>query len=238
MCALAPENTWTSFILAARKGLEWIEFDIRLTKDNELIIFHDDSLERTSNGKGLVHEHSLSYIRKLDAGSWFDPIFSHEKIPIFSEIAPKLRDQHLTMNIELKAPNDLGDTQLNHYEEVLVTKLVNFFKKSWPSEAPFPLISSFHWSMLERVRKQFPKAPIGFLEDECSIELIEKVKKTPNSALHCHYKSLNDKLLELTNKYEIPVLVYTVNDYVMAKKLLDKGVFGVFTDALPAQEKT
>ena len=77
--AYAPENTLAAFVKAAQLGIRWIECDVMQAACGEVIIFHDETLERTTNGKGDVDRYPYSYLQSLDAGSWFDPIFSGEK---------------------------------------------------------------------------------------------------------------------------------------------------------------
>src|SRR5476651_1884741 len=78
--AVAPENTLIALEKAHELGAAWIEADVRLTLDNEVIIFHDDTLNRCTNGRGLVRKTPYSVIAGLDAGSWFSPAYAGEKV--------------------------------------------------------------------------------------------------------------------------------------------------------------
>lgn len=225
IAALAPENTMASFRLAALQKVSWIEFDVRLTKDDELVIFHDDTLERTTNGNGYVYEHNLSDLLVLDAGSWFAPHFAGEKIPVFSEVFTELLHLGLQCNIEMKFPPNPSARHV----EILAKKLCQSLKNCGLIQ-PFPLISSFEWTALEWVRREFPEAPIGFLTEKCSPEIIAKVAKTPNAALHCDYLSLTTELLGIAHKAQVPILTYTVNEVSIANHLFDQRVFGIFSD--------
>jgi glycerophosphoryl diester phosphodiesterase len=85
--AKAPENTLAAFNLAASvPGIDMVELDVRLTKDEEVIVLHDRTLQRTSTGNGPARNYSLEEIRGLDAGSWFHPMFSEQRIPTLAEI--------------------------------------------------------------------------------------------------------------------------------------------------------
>ena len=224
--ALAPENTLASFQLAAEQGVDWVEFDLRLTKDERLIIFHDDTLDRTTNGTGLVHLQTLSQLRGLDAGSWFDKTFKNQRIPEFNAILPRLLALDLKLNIELKIPDHASVT----HKKALVRELCALLKNRWPSQAPLPLVSSFHWECIELLREQFSEIPVGFLQDDCTLEMIEMVSKLSNAALHCDYHSLSPEKIAKAKHYELPLLAYTVNSPQDAHRLLEAGVFALFCD--------
>lgn len=222
----APENTLSSFRLAAKQKVDWIEFDLRLTKDNELVIFHDDTLERTTNGNGWVHESTLKQLTKLDAGMWFSPTFKGEPIPLFREVLSELLCLPLYLNIELKIPPNADQT----HEDILSKQVISILSSNWPSSHAWPLISSFHWPLLEKIRNAFPDIPIGFLTETCTSDAIKKVASTPNAALHCDYLSLSKETLDLCEQAAIPVLAYTINQPEIAQRLIQAGIFGLFTD--------
>jgi len=222
----APENTLSSFKLAAKQKVDWIEFDIRLTKDNSLVVFHDDTLERTTNGSGWVHEHTLKELAMLDAGAWFSPAFRGEPIPVFEEVLPELFKLSLYLNIELKIPPRVDETHENRLCEQVITLL----SSSWPSLQAWPLISSFHWPLLEKIRHALPEVPLGFLSETCEAATIKMVANTPNAALHCDYQNLSEEMLNLCEQASVPVLAYTVNQPEIAKKLINAGIFGLFSD--------
>ncbi len=226
IAACAPENTRASFELAAKQGIEWIEFDLRLTKDEALVIFHDDTLERTTNGQGLVHEHTLNQLKELDAGSWFAPEFKNQTIPIFEEMIPEFHHLGLFTNIELKIPPNAT----KHHCKTLAGLLTNCLIQHWPKNKAWPLVSSFHWELLANVREKLPQVPIGFLHDDCSRHMIEMVAKTPNSALHCGFESLSAPLIAQCQAQNVPVLAFTVNQPDIAKQLLNAGLYGLFCD--------
>src|SRR5438552_7543288 len=79
--ALAPENTLAAFHKAKEIGAKWVEFDCMLASCGEVVVIHDETLDRTTNGLGRVIDYPYSYLKTLNAGSWFNPIFADEKIP-------------------------------------------------------------------------------------------------------------------------------------------------------------
>ncbi|HRE31226.1 MAG TPA: glycerophosphodiester phosphodiesterase family protein [Candidatus Berkiella sp.] len=226
IAALAPENTMTSFRLAVSQAINWIEFDVRLTKDHELIIFHDDTLERTTNGTGFVYENNLEQLLNLDAGSWFAPHFAGESIPLFNKAFPQFLRWGLHCNIEMKFPPQPDDRHI----EVLVSRLCDILQSQWSPLYPSPLISSFEWKAVEWVRNKLPNFPIGFLSEDCNSSLIQQIAKIPNAALHCDYLALTPDLLAQARNAKVPILAYTVNEASIAHHLFSENVFGVFSD--------
>ena len=100
--AAAPENTLASIRKAKELGASWIEFDVKLTRDGQAILFHDDRLERTTDGRGAVAATTLAEIKRLDAGSWFGPAFRGEPVPTFDEALMLCAELGLGINVEIK----------------------------------------------------------------------------------------------------------------------------------------
>ena len=114
----APENTLSSFQLAVTQGAHAVELDAKLSQDGHIIVIHDRTLKRTTNGSGYVHKTKFDDLRKLDAGSWFDPQFSGEKIPTLEQVLEALKGR-IGVNIEIKpeafeahAPKDAVERQV------------------------------------------------------------------------------------------------------------------------------
>jgi len=105
--ATHPENTLTAFREAIRLGTHMIEFDVRMTKDKKLIIMHDRTIDRTTDGTGFVNELTLDEIKRLDAGSWKSYRFIGEKVPTFKE-ALEVMPKNIWLNIHLKGNEELG----------------------------------------------------------------------------------------------------------------------------------
>ncbi len=103
-----PENTLAAFKEAIRLGAHMIEFDVRMTKDKKLVIMHDKTVDRTTNGSGVVSDLTLAEIKSLDAGSWKDSKFTGEKIPTFKETL-EIMPQNIWLNIHIKGGEELGE---------------------------------------------------------------------------------------------------------------------------------
>lgn len=226
VAARAPENTMASFMLAANQGIDWIEFDVQLTKDHFFVIFHDDTLQRTTDGNGLVYQHTLRELHGLDAGSWFSPSFQGEKIPELVSCLKSLFTLGLNLNIELKVPENPPKGYL-HTFALTFSQTINLI---WPKNKALPLLSSFNWALLNEVRSYLPTYPIGYLSDTCSMKMIDEIAALSNASLHCEWISLKPDFLEYAHLKSVPLLVYTVNDPKLGAFLLQQHVFALFSD--------
>lgn len=222
----APENTLASFKRASTLGLNWIEFDVRLTKDEELIIFHDDKLERTTNGSGLVIDHTLAQIKQLEAGSWFSAEFKDEKIPTLIETIPWLKAWNLTPVIELKCePNQ----PLAAVQKLAYT-LADCLKKHW-THSVLPMVSSFeHQALLYYLHRLNKPALVGFLVDDLKPQHIDLAHQIPHSTLHCSAEYLSPQRVQTLQKEGLPLLIFTVNDKALSEAYLKAGAYAIFTD--------
>ena len=145
----APENTLASFETALALGVDAIELDVHLSRDAHLVVIHDQNLARTTNGQGLVHEHTLAELKALDAGSWFAPAFAGERIPTFEEVLGRI-GQRVPLQVEIK-----GRT-----EGVTEATLAALRTHGLLDTA---MLTSFHLDLLPRVRALAPAAQIGAL---------------------------------------------------------------------------
>jgi len=219
---LAPENTLVSFIKAKQLGFSWVEFDVMLTACGEAVVFHDQRLKRTTNGKGLIARRTYPELKKLDAGSWFSPEFSQETIPTLSETLACLLKLGLQANIEIKPARGM--------EVATAQKALAIIRSHWPQNLPKPLISSFSLTSLYTVRAQDPQAPLAILYNK----LPRNWQKAADE-LNCVAVNLDQQYLSLAQIAQVKqtqrlVLAYTVNQIERANLLFSWGVDGVFTD--------
>ncbi len=220
--AHAPENTLVAFTKAKQLGLNWVEFDVMLAATGEAIVFHDDELGRTTNGSGQVIHRPYDYLKALDAGSWFHPIFSNERIPSLQEVLHLLHSHQLAANLEIKP--------LPGHEHATVQRICEILKDN-TTLLPSPLlISSFSPNVLRQVRKIFPSALLGVLLDEWR-------EDWQGLCIEVHATSVNINQVVLTlervnqikeNGYVL--LAYTVNNIERAHELLSWGVDAIFSD--------
>lgn len=222
VAGLAPENTLAAFKLAKQLGLSWVEFDIRPCFSGEWLTFHDEVLNRTTNGDGLVCQSNYSVIQHLDAGSWFDQRFHQERVPLLSTTLNLLKTLKLHPNIEIKPFKHAKQKRMEHFLVQLETH--------WPSPLPPPLVSSFDLELLVILRSLSPSLPLGYLVKTLSKAAIRAAVDVPCQSIHCANLAENDLFFAEVKKTHLAIFVYTVNDWNRSDLLLQQGVSGVFSD--------
>lgn len=224
-CGYAPENTLASFHTAADMGVSWVEFDVKLTKDNVPIVFHDDDLFRITGRDGKVADTLWADLKDMDAGSHFGDSFIGEPIPTLEDVLEVCINRGLGVNIEIKpCPG----------REVETTEIaLDHASRIWPDDMPPPLISSFQYTSLETARDMAYGWPRGFLIDgnekrpENWLELMHYIEP---SSLHCDGNAAKGEDFTLYLETGLPVCCYTINDPAQAETLFDLGVTAVFSD--------
>ena len=149
----APENTLAAFRKAVSLGVGFIETDLQLTRDARFVAIHDDTVDRTTNGHGAVHDLTLEGIRKLDAGSWFGSEYAGERIPTLEEILDFSKKNDVVFYLELKPGGSWGG------EHALIGALRE------AAEIARTVVISFDGEILEAVRKIEPTLMTGLLYD-------------------------------------------------------------------------
>jgi glycerophosphoryl diester phosphodiesterase len=224
ICAYAPENTLASLEKAAELGIAWIEFDVMLTQDGEAIVFHDETLNRTTNGKGLIAETTLAEIATLEAGAWFSPAFSGEKVPTFVSYLKKAAALNLGINVEIK-PTAGTDADT-------AKKVVELLRQYWPNTAPSPLISSFSVAALTAARALDKNFQLGLLLDSWLDDWQKICAELQCVSLHMDHTLLSIEKVQQLKRWVNYVLAYTVNNSARAEQLFAMGVDAVFSDGL------
>lgn len=220
----APENTLISLRKAHALGILWVEFDAMLTSDGMLIVIHDETLERTTNGHGLVAETSYKQIMQLDAGVWFGEEFRGEKIPTAAEFLAEAERLGLGVNIEIK-PTYGKDIETAF---AVVQLLQNYgFNKRMNL-----LITSFSMESLAIVHALDSKLPTGLLLNQWIIAWHDILEQLNCVSLHLNHKILNPAIVQEIKKSGRLTLAYTVNDLERAAELYEWGVDAIFSDTL------
>lgn len=218
----APENTLASMRKAAELGGEWVEFDAKLTRDNHVIIMHDDNLDRTTNGRGRVADTDWQDIRRLDAGGWFGEAFKGEPVPTLTAMIAELSRLGLGANIEIK-PCPGREEETGHIVAAQVLE-------EWPAALPVPLISSFSSASLAAARKAAPDLPRAFLTSRVHADWGERTHELDCVALHTNHRHLTADMTTEIKHAGLAVRCYTVNERATAEALFSWGVDGVFSD--------
>lgn len=218
----APENTLASFFCAADQGAPWVELDARLCKGGIPVVFHDATLERTTNGLGPVGEHRLDELRSLDAGCWFSRSFKDEPIPALDEALAAIARLGLGVNVEIKPDDGNAGEAAERVLEVV--------ERVWPEEAPPPLISSFSAPVLQAVRRLGEGWRIGYLADSFAETDFALAVKLGAASFNLAESRVTPQAAARIRAAGMGLLAYTVNDPARALELRRMGVDGVFTD--------
>jgi glycerophosphoryl diester phosphodiesterase len=220
--AYAPENTLSAFILALEQGAKAIELDVQLTADQEVVAFHDSTLDRTTNTSGKLSDYKLSQLKELNAGFRNGDIFRDEKIPTLGEIFAELHDASL-LNIELK--------NLTSPHDDLPQKVAEVIDQYNMSEKV--LVSSFNPIALKSFARIKPDIPLGrLIHTSLTFELIKYrlSKRNLFASIHLAYKTLTYKQIKFLHSNNVLVFTYTLNDPDDILRSIDLGVDGFFTD--------
>lgn len=220
--AHAPENTLAGLRTAAAQGAPWVEVDVMLSRDGVPILMHDDTLNRTTSGRGPVDRADLADIRALDAGAWFAPAFAGERVPTLEEALDCALDLGLGLNLEIKpTPGRAVETA-----EVAL----DVARRRWPADRPPPLVSSFELSCLETATRLAPDWPRGYLIWKPPPDWAALADHIGAATLNVDQNRLTRATVETFRSAGRPVLAYTVNSPARARELFAWGVAAVFTD--------
>jgi glycerophosphoryl diester phosphodiesterase len=220
----APENTLAGIRKAKELGASWIEFDVKLTSDGQPILFHDDRLERTTDGRGPVAAATLAGIRRLDAGSWFGPAFRGEPVPTFEEALMLCAELGLGINVEIKP--------CRHRESETAAVAIAALRRGWPPHMPAPVVSSFAAGSLRVARELAPELPRGYLAGRLPRRWQALLAEYGCATLHLDQRWLGSPQRAAVTAAGVPLVLYTVNDGERARQHLARGVTSVITDHL------
>jgi glycerophosphoryl diester phosphodiesterase len=221
----APENTMAAFRLAVDLGADGIEFDVKLTQDDHVVIHHDMTLERTTNGSGKVKDLSLSEIKKLDAGSSFAPEFSGESIPTLLELLDEFGDQIL-LNIEL--------TNYDAPFDPLPEKVLALLERIEHHDTI--LLSSLNPFALRKINQLNSGIRTAFLVGPGAPGWARTLLKviTPYQDFHPHKSLVTRTMVESLHRSNGRLNTWTVNEHDEMIALLRLGVDGIITDDVEA----
>lgn len=219
----APENTIEGIHTAADVGIEWVELDVKLTKDDVPILFHDEEIDRTTNGSGKIADMTYSELKELEAGSWFSEGFTGIKIPTLEDAIDALIKRDLGLNLEIKpCPNREKDTA-----EVALDML----SQMWDDHDRL-LISSFDHIALEAARDVANDWARGLLlgGEELLPNWDELADYLDVKTINVAKNLVTEELIESILEKEFTPLIFTVNDPIDARIFQAMGVQTLFSD--------
>ncbi|WP_232696423.1 glycerophosphodiester phosphodiesterase [Brevibacillus daliensis] len=199
----APENTLSAINLALNHPeVDGVEFDVQLTKDHIPVVIHDYTLERTTNGRGLVRDHTFAELRALDAGSWYHDSFLGEKIPSLEEVLIA-NQNHKQLNIELKQMNSSPDRVL----EEKVLRLVEQYDME-----EHVVVTSFQHQMIYHVKRMAPQIKAGPLIYGMPMMLKEQAEHLGADLLSLCYPYLTPELVKHIGEWGYSIIAWTVDE--------------------------
>ena len=221
---LAPENTLAAFRLGASFGYSAFEFDVKLSADGKSFLLHDETLDRTTSGRGRADALSLGELAQLDAGRWHSPAFAGEPLPSLASILRFLKANEFAANVEIKpTPGREWETGAAVAIDV---------KHLWPGPGPLPLLSSFSETALEAARRAVPELPRALLIDVLPGDWLDRLQRLGCIALDSNHRELTEEIITTAHAAGYRVLCYTVNDPERAQTLFDWGIDSIITDAV------
>jgi glycerophosphoryl diester phosphodiesterase len=218
----APENTLAAFHKAIGAGSDMIELDVQLSKDGKIVVIHDETLERTTNGRGRVADHTLKELKQLDAGSWFGAEFSGEKIPTLQEVLD-LAKARVPVNIEIKNP-----THGRYPITELADKSLQAVKKAGMLDRV--IFSSFNPVSLEHIQKKEPRAWVALLFHRPWNSLLEMTGGREYEVLNLRNIHLNKEKISRVHQEGMKINVYTVNPQEELEQFVRWGADGIITN--------
>ena len=219
-----PENTLVAFQAALDAGADMIELDVSFSRDRQLVVIHDDILERTTNGKGQVDGYDLEDLKTLDAGAWFHPHFYGEHIPTLEDVLD-LVGSYSGTNIEIKS----SAYEANQPSDAIERQVVDLIIRKDLMDSV--IVSSFEWKILENIRRIDRTIQIALLSEESADRnSVAECRRLDASSWHQDHKKLDENQVVLMHEAGLRVFAYTVNSQKRFRKLLKMGVDGVFTD--------
>jgi glycerophosphoryl diester phosphodiesterase len=217
----APENTLPAFTAAAENGADAIECDVKLTADGQVIVLHDQTVNRTTNGSGKISNLPFTVVRELDAGAWFSDVFRGECIPTLDEVF-EMVGKRMYINVELTNYATPGDD--------LVTKVVDLVKKHGLQSKM--LFSSFFARNLQITRSLLPEVPRGLL---CKRGMLGFWGRTfgwrgDYFAMHPFLTDVTPTLVNRVQASSKRVHAWTVNSEEDLMRMIDIGMDAIITD--------
>lgn len=218
--AYAPENTLAAFDLAQRLGADGIELDVQFTKDGEVVVIHDETIDRTGTGKGHVRVHTLAELKKLSFHNRMEQ-YRGEQIPTLREVLDLVKDGDMEVNIELKT----GIFWYPGIEE----KTIEIVREAGMEDRV--IYSSFNHYSIRKIRELSPAAETAYLFSDVILDVERYAKETGTDGLHpaVYHMDMSDHM----DRYKdsgLKVRIWTVNDQRDMERFIKEGFEAVITN--------
>jgi glycerophosphoryl diester phosphodiesterase len=212
---VAPENTLAAFARAMETKAEWIELDVHLSADGEVVVMHDDTVDRCTNGSGAIAEMTLAEIKALDAGSWFGVEFAGEKVPTLAEVVALVGDR-VRINVEIKSAADPMSS----------LKVVEVLKEGGVLE--WSMVSSFGLEALVETRKHWPEGLLALITARAAD--LDVVIEHRLQWFNVGYWEVDEAVMRRAHGAGVKVMIWTMDDPARWKEFAGMGVDMVCTN--------
>ncbi|MCG3742682.1 glycerophosphoryl diester phosphodiesterase [Vibrio cincinnatiensis] len=214
-----PENTRVSVQAAIDLGLSWVEIDVQPTKDNILVVCHDHTINRCSNGKGRVDAYTLAELRQFDFGGWFQPQFSGESIMTLQELLELSAAHQLGLNIEVK---------VDKHDVAQVASQLKVQLDRSPLSQEKLLLSSFSHDIIRELHQHCPGYRLGVLSERLSHKDKDVLHEVNAFSANLNYRWITQKHIDYLREHGYQIWCYTVNEPSAFAHL--KQVDAIFSD--------
>lgn len=214
-----PENTLAAFRAAAALPIDGVELDVHLTKDGEVVVIHDEKINRTTDGKGYVKDLTLEELQQYDAGSWFSEEWSGERVPTLDEVFEIYEDTSHRLNIEIKS-------DIFPYDG-LVEKVLTIANNRGMADRL--LLSSFNHEDVRYICRE-TEVKSAMLASQIYVDIYDYARVIGTKQIHVSLPGAFRKMTTDALMKGAIVYVYTVNKLEYAEQLKQIGVHGIFTD--------
>jgi glycerophosphoryl diester phosphodiesterase len=216
----APENTLAAFRHAISLGIRFVECDVQMSRDGQLVVMHDETLDRTTNGTGYLRDHTFEELRRLDAGAWFGPQFAGERIPSLREVVELCAEEGAGLVVELKAP---------HINVGIERKVAALIAEMWIQGVDDIWCISFDHEAIRRMYALDPALNLGYLylpgtDFSRADHIVQAVCPYFGAALE------HPEQVDNAHRLGKLVFVWTVNDPAHMLSLARIGVDGIVSD--------
>ena len=218
-----PENSPLAFRMAAEKtNADGIESDVHLSKDGQLVIFHDASVERTSNGTGFIRDLTYAQLLELDIGAWKSPEFAGQHIWTLGQLLDFCREARMLLNLELK--------NYEVFYDGLEQRVIDEVCARGMQEQVF--VSSFNHISMQRFKDLCPEIETGLLYDKPLLDMEHYLLPSNADNMHPRYMLLQYQpdLMDLFHSRGMKVNTWTVNDEADMRDMIHRGVDGIISN--------
>ena len=218
-----PENSPLAFQMAVEQtDVDGFESDVHISKDGKLIVFHDATLERTSNGSGYIRDHTYGDLLELDIGAWKSPEFAGQHIWTLEQLLDFCRETKMLLNLELK--------NYEVFYEGLEQRVIDAVCARQMEDQVF--VSSFNHISMQRFKELCPDIQTGLLYDKPFLDMDKYVERSNADNMHPRYMLLQyqPELMDLFHSRGMGVNTWTVNDEANIRDMLARGVDGIISN--------